>query len=138
MGDAGQGKPQFCRGDDDAVDAGRAFDLSTVVTGDEHVGDEIEFVPRANDTTKPRAVDHREQRMNVCLSFQTSRRFEKHSAKLRERFDDECAGHDGMSRKMIGESIVGQRNALDARCKFWRFETGNSIEKDVTHAYGPG
>lgn len=134
MGDASQGKPQFCRSDDDTVDTCRAFDLSTVFTGDEHIGDEIEFVPGTNDATKPRAVDHREERVHVCLSFQTSRRFEKHAAKLGKRFDDEGARHDGMPRKMVGENIVRQRNALDARRKIRWFETGDSIEQNVTHA----
>lgn len=116
-----------------SVDTCGAFDLSAVFTSDEDFGGEVEFVSGSYDASEARAIDHREQRVHVSLSVQPTCGFEEHTAQLRQRFDEQRAGHDRMAWKMVAEDIVGQRHALDSRGKIGRFQASDSIEKDVTH-----
>ena len=72
----------------------------------------------------------------MVATSRAHRRLDQDAAELGHRLDEERAGHHWMAREMIGEDVVGERDALDRRRDLGRLERQDPIEQEVSHRGG--
>ena len=97
---------------------------------------ELDLVARSHQAAELRALDADQERVQIVAPAQAHRRLAQHAAELRQRFERQRARHHRVAGKVVGEDVVGQRDALDAAGARGRLQRRDAVEEDVAHAAG--